>query len=74
VQSFAKKANQTLNYVIGKIFGGGKKTEPKVEENVNDNSNGTNTNTNNTNVNSSPQETAKIDFTGDVKFEKKGKK
>jgi hypothetical protein len=56
VQSFAKKANDGLNFVINKLFGGGKKEE-KVEKVVEEKID--------------KGDIAKIDINNDVKFEKK---
>jgi hypothetical protein len=77
VQSFAKTANDSINYVINSIlFFGGKKSTTNTN-NINDtptkneNKNSiTSSNSSNTNT----TETVKIDFNNEVKIEKNTKK
>ncbi len=61
VRSFAKTANDSINYVINKFFSWGGKTENNTKE----------PDTKDTKNNSN--ETAKIDFNNEVKFEKNKK-
>lgn len=69
VQSFAKKANDGINFVINKIFGG----SGKKEENANNENTNSSTHVVNNSGNNNTSETAKIDINNEVKFEKNKK-